>query len=219
MTMVNVIMKHNYVQYNDQQYKREEGLAMGAPSSAILTETFIQYMEHNHIVNILNKFHIQDYYRYVDDILMIYNEDTTNIDDMIGAFNLIHPNIQFTIEKQIHNALNYLDITIAITHKKLHFNIYRKPTTTDLMIHNDSCHLQEHKYLGIKYLIHKMNTYPISKENKSREAQYINIILKNNNYQLYTHKYNNKNKENTTNTAQKTKWATFTFTNKKDMHR
>jgi general stress protein 26 len=82
------------------------------------------------------------------------------------------------------------------------------------MMHNDSCHPQEHKYLGIKYLIDRMNTYPIFKENKSREAQYINIILKNNNYQLYTHKHNNKNKENTTNTAQKTKWATFTYTGK-----
>jgi hypothetical protein len=82
-------------------------------------------MEHNYIVNILRKYHIQDYYRYVDDILIVYNEDITNIDDMLIAFNLIHPNIQFTLEKQTHNTLNYLDITITITHKKLSFSIYR----------------------------------------------------------------------------------------------
>jgi hypothetical protein len=42
----------------------------------------------------------------------------------------------------------------------------------------------------------------------------INTILKNNNYQPYTHKYNTKNKESLTDTAQKTKWTTFTYTGK-----
>jgi hypothetical protein len=35
----------------NQQYKQNEGLAMGAPMSAILAEVFMQHQEHNHIVN------------------------------------------------------------------------------------------------------------------------------------------------------------------------
>jgi hypothetical protein len=41
---------------------------------------------------------------------------------------------------ETNNKLNYLDITINNKHNTLTFNIYRKPTTTDLIIHNDSCH-------------------------------------------------------------------------------
>jgi hypothetical protein len=38
---------------------------MGAPTSAILAEIFMQHHEHNYIINILQKHHIIDYYRYV----------------------------------------------------------------------------------------------------------------------------------------------------------
>jgi hypothetical protein len=71
------------------------------------------------------------------------------------------------------------------------FSIYRKPTTTDLIIHNDSCHPTDHtrKYSAIRYLINRMNTYPISTKSKHNELQLINTILHNNNYppQIHTH--------------------------------
>jgi hypothetical protein len=85
---------------------------MGAPTSAILAEIFIQCLEHNAIIQ---KHHILDYYRYVDDILIIYNENYTNIQNTLNDFNSVHPNIQYTMEKQIANKLNYLDVTIENT--------------------------------------------------------------------------------------------------------
>jgi hypothetical protein len=56
------------------------------------------------------------------------------------------------MKKQINNKLNYLDITIENTHNIFTFNIYRKPTTTDLTIYNDSCHPNEYKNAAIRYL-------------------------------------------------------------------
>jgi hypothetical protein len=47
---------------------------MGAPTSAILAETYIQHMEHKHIHPILNTQQIISYFRYVDDILIIYDK-------------------------------------------------------------------------------------------------------------------------------------------------
>jgi hypothetical protein len=49
-------------------YKQYNGLAMGAPTSAILSETFMQCLEHTVIVDILKKYQIIDYYRYVHDV-------------------------------------------------------------------------------------------------------------------------------------------------------
>jgi hypothetical protein len=40
------------------------------------------------------------------------------------------------MEKQIDNKLNYLDITIENIYHTFTFGIYKKPTTTDLIIHN-----------------------------------------------------------------------------------
>jgi hypothetical protein len=107
-----------------------------APTSAILAETFMQHQEHNYISNILQKHHVIDYYRYVDDMFIIYDEDLMKIDNMLKEFNSTHPNIQYTLEKQTGNILNYLDISIENRHNNFIFVIYRKPTTTDLIIHN-----------------------------------------------------------------------------------
>jgi hypothetical protein len=60
-------MQHNH------QYKQ-------APNLAILAEIFIQYLEHNHIINILKQHNITENYRYFNDILIVYNEDYTNVD-------------------------------------------------------------------------------------------------------------------------------------------
>jgi hypothetical protein len=200
------------MQHNDYQYKQNEELAMGAATSAILAEIFIQHLEHNYIVNILRRHHIIDYYRYVDDILTIYNEDYTNIEDTLTEFNSIHPSIQYTIEKQIDNKLNYLDISTENTHNTFTFKIYRKPTTTDLILHNDSCHPIEHKNAAIRDLFNRMNTYPISSKNKNQELQHIKTILQNNNYP--PHAYQNiKTKPNMNKTPiviPKQKWATST---------
>jgi hypothetical protein len=48
---------------------------MGAPTSAILAETFIQHMEHEHLYPILITHEIIGYYRYFDDIFIIYDQN------------------------------------------------------------------------------------------------------------------------------------------------
>jgi nucleoside-specific outer membrane channel protein Tsx len=146
----------------------------------------------------LQKDHILDYYRYVDDILIIYNKTYSNIQDTLNYFNSIHPNIKYTIETQIDNKLNYLDINIENTNNTFTFNIYRKSTTTDLIIQNDSCQPTEHKLSAMRYMTNRMNTYSISTENKHKETQIINTILHNNGYTPQLLSYKKKNTMNTT---------------------
>jgi hypothetical protein len=160
-------------------------------------------------MDILKKFQIIDYHRYVDDILIIYNTHTTNISDTLEEFNKIHLRIKFIIEEELNNKINFLDISITKTHTKLQLGIYRKHTTTDLLIHNDSCHPHEHKKAAINFLINRMNKYPII-HNKNNEETIIKTILNNNNnYPQNT--IQQKQKPSKKNSEQTRKWATFTF--------
>jgi hypothetical protein len=74
-----------------------------------------------------------------------------------------------TIIKETHNKLNDLDFTITNKHNQLTFGIYRKPTTTNLIINNNSCHPHEYEKSVTNYLINRMNTYPITHEDKDQE--------------------------------------------------
>jgi hypothetical protein len=85
-------------------------------------------MEHEHIYPILKLHEIIAYYRHVDDILVIYDQNKTNISQTLNEFNNKQPSIKFTIEIEQHKKISYLDITIHRKAKKSEFSIYRKPS-------------------------------------------------------------------------------------------
>jgi hypothetical protein len=145
------ITKQNYFSHNTI-YIQKEGLAMGVPSSVLIAEIFLQHTEHKHLTHLSQKGMIINFYRYVNDILIIYDSDHTNIQNILQDFNNLHPNLHFTAETEVDNNLNYLDITIHRTPYGLKNAIYRKPTFTDTIIPHNSNHPPTHKFAAVKYL-------------------------------------------------------------------
>jgi hypothetical protein len=45
MELINVILNHNYFQYNDKYFKPTPGIAMGSPTSSALADNYLQYFE------------------------------------------------------------------------------------------------------------------------------------------------------------------------------
>lgn len=64
---LNTIVKQNCIQFQNQYYRQNDGLTMGHPTSGMLAEIVVQYLEHNTIFSILMKHHIIDYF-HVNDI-------------------------------------------------------------------------------------------------------------------------------------------------------
>ena len=69
-------------------------------------------MEHLHLARLSTKHKIINYFRYVDDILMIFDSNHTNIQTVLDDFNAVHPKLKFPAEMESNNKINYLDITI-----------------------------------------------------------------------------------------------------------
>jgi hypothetical protein len=72
---------------------------MEAPTSSVLSEIHLQYLEHTAIFDILLQHQITGYYRYVDDILLIYDTRHTDKHEVLDQFNKINPKVQFTREQ------------------------------------------------------------------------------------------------------------------------
>jgi hypothetical protein len=62
-------------------------------SSAILSEIFIHNLEHNKIYQTIKKHNVLNYFRYVDDTLIIYDETKTDIDNVLTGFNNLYKNL------------------------------------------------------------------------------------------------------------------------------
>jgi hypothetical protein len=101
---------------------------MRAPTSSIFPELYLQFLENSTIYIFLLNYDIEGYFRYVDDILIVYEEEKTNIDTLFECFNNISPKLKFTVEKEIEQKINFLDITINREPNKMSIDIYRNPT-------------------------------------------------------------------------------------------
>jgi hypothetical protein len=106
-----IIIDQNYFQFMDETYLQHEGLAMGAPTFSILSEFYLQHLENFKIYNLLINYNVMGYFRCADDVLIIYNESTTDIDDILKCFNNLTPKLKFTIGKEMGGRINFLDIT------------------------------------------------------------------------------------------------------------
>ena len=94
---------------------QKEELAMGAPTSGLIAEFFLQIIENIHLTHLSDKHMFAGYFSYVDDILLIYDSNHTNIQDISKDLNTLQPNLKFTTETETDNKLNYLNINIHIT--------------------------------------------------------------------------------------------------------
>jgi hypothetical protein len=81
--------------------------------------------------------------------------------------------------------------------------IYRKPTTTDIIIPNDSCYPWEHKTAAIRYYCNRKKTYKLTPEGRQNERYNIRQILRSNKYNASSLKKSNKEKEQKQNNQMK----------------
>ena len=98
LKLLKVIIEQNYFQFMGKTYTQHDGLAMGAPTSSILSEFFLQHLENSKIYDILLNYNIVGYFQYVDDLLIIYNERKADIEELLYRFNDITTKLNFTIE-------------------------------------------------------------------------------------------------------------------------
>jgi hypothetical protein len=101
----------------------------------------------------------------------------------------LQTSLQFTIEHEQNEQINYLDITIHRQQSNFGFDIYRKPTTTNHIIPNDSCHPLEHKLSAIQFLTNRVeNTRSVTSRKKKNSIPY-NISYKLTNTTAPTYEY------------------------------
>jgi Tfp pilus assembly major pilin PilA len=127
-TLLSVILKQNYLQFNNKYYQPNKGVTIGSPICGSVAEIFLQYYENLLIKNQLDT-NINYYNRYVDDILIIYDSTKISATRISEYLNNIHKNLQFKQTDEDHNTISFLDLLVTRNHLNLTIDIYRKPTS------------------------------------------------------------------------------------------
>ena len=132
-------------------------------------------------------------------------------------------NIQFTIEHEEDNKINFLDLTIIKKGNKFQYKIYRKPTTTDLTINAESYHPYSQKLAAFHSFINRLINIPLEADDFEDELNTIKYIATRNGFSstlidtlLKKHlkdKHNNKNKLKINRNTNIVKYISAEYTN------
>ena len=148
-----------------------------------MAEMFLDNLENKFISkNIFFKKHVIFYARYVDDIIVIFKGDKAQILSFLGFLNTLHPKIIFTYELELNSTLPFLDLKLKIIDQKLHFSIFRKPTTTSHLIPYNSFHPFCHKVAAFHSFFHRLFSIPLSNVDFIEEINTIFYLAYINNY-------------------------------------
>ena len=137
--------------FNGKFYNQIDGVAMGSPLAPVLANIFMSFYESKW----LNEYNLNKpkfYLRYVDDIVPAFDKEQDLL-DFLNFLNKRHPNIKFTIEKQINHSIAFLDVFISgIDNENLTLQTYHKSTYTRLLLNFKSFTSFSYKISSIKCL-------------------------------------------------------------------
>jgi hypothetical protein len=224
MALLDIILRQNYFTFNSQIYQPDKGVAMGSPISGTMAEVFPKHLEKTIIKHLIDSQILSFYTRYVDDILLIYDSAHITPDNILKYVDTIHNSIQLSPTWESNDMVHFLDLSIARKPTHLEITIYRKPTTTNMTINFLSNHPLQHKIAAYRFLIQRMLTLPINRDQQLEEWQCIQHIACCNNFppsllnrlkQKMQRSLSQQKPPTTTTTTTEsngTKWATLTYT-------
>lgn len=188
-TLINFdLYESSYFKFNNILYKQNKGIPMGSNTSSLYSEIYIDLIIYKHMEELLNIGLIK-ITKYCDDFLIIAKPGT---EDKIKTFLESILKLQFTINLMINNSITYLDLNISynINTNNIIVDWYKKPITSNRLIHFSSFHDMDIKINTIRarllkailitdpeYLKNPMNTIILEIKNNQYPFHIIKNIL------------------------------------------
>ncbi|KER22880.1 hypothetical protein T265_09113 [Opisthorchis viverrini] len=135
-TMDECIPEESKLTFNNQIYRKKNGVAMGSLRGPILSDFFMSKLETQKLEALIGRLTL--YRRYVDDIFVLADEAISTT-DVLSSFNSVHANIKVTIESEQNGQLSFLDVNVKKkTDGTIQRKVHRKQTWKGQYIHSDS---------------------------------------------------------------------------------
>ena len=180
--LLKFILNNSYCQFNDKPYLQIQGIPMGDNASVCLANLFCSVFLDQTIANCR---YITQYYRYIDDIFIIWNGPREEIQPFIDFWDTLS-SLTLELVDVSASKINYLDITIyKETYTNiLHTSLFHKPISKFNYLSPSSCHpphilsgwiyaeIQRHYRLNTNPTIRFIKLYDFKKKLLTRGYKY-----------------------------------------------
>ena len=129
----------NNFEFNGKHYLQKKGSSMGSKRSCRYADVFMDDFETRFIYPRIHNKNMA-YYRFVDDIFMIWTGTEAELLSFFKEINTVHDSIKFDCNYSKENV-NFLDTTVFKNERRtLSTKLYTKPTDRPGYIHSKSYH-------------------------------------------------------------------------------
>ena len=145
--LASLVLKNNVFEHNGKIYRQKQGTAMGTKFAPPYAITFMGEFEENALANFELKPFV--WWRYIDDIFMVWQHGEEELLKFIEYLNSIHPTLKFTYSYSAE-SVDFLDVCVSKFGVTLKTDLFVKETDTHQYLHYNSCHTF-HTKKGIPY--------------------------------------------------------------------
>lgn len=170
------ISENNIFMYEDTFYKQKHGLAMGCSLSGILAEFVLDDLLDTIIPTLPTRPTFLK--KYVDDIIAAIPPE--KIETTLEILNQNKQKIQFTVEKEENNKINFLDMTLIRKEINLEINWYSKDLASGRLLNYFSAHPGKMIYNTAVAFAHRVIKLSNTNFHKQNYAKIKETLLKNN---------------------------------------
>ena len=144
-----LVLTSNHFKFLAQNYLQMSGTAMGTKMAPSYANLFMGVLEQQMLSSY--KYKPLAYFRYVDDIFMIWTEGEETLNEFLTHCNNQNKHIQFeqTISK---NSIPFVDVSVILENGKLTTDLYSKPTDKHQYLYSTSCH-PKHTKTSLPYCL------------------------------------------------------------------
>jgi hypothetical protein len=127
MVLARFVLTHSFIscpEISVHPFLQLIGTAMGTPFAVVYANIHMFFIE----TSIVNSFpdYVRQYSRFLDDGLTFWDGSDEDFAVFSTAFNAVDPSIQYIWSDCSKSAVT-LDLSIQISHDKIHFEVYHKP--------------------------------------------------------------------------------------------
>ncbi|CAF4454753.1 unnamed protein product [Rotaria sp. Silwood2] len=169
--------------FNNKYYDQCDGVSMGTPLAAIFAEVFMAHFEETYLPILLNCENpkLLAWRRYVDDTFVIAKMDVDK-EKIQQTLNSFQPCIQFTVQPETNATIAFLDVLVKRHENGFDTTVYRKKTSTKLMLKWHSLVPRAHKTASIAPLVTRAIRICSTFQLLHNEFEYIRLMAAYNDY-------------------------------------
>ncbi|CAJ0922858.1 unnamed protein product [Ranitomeya imitator] len=139
LTLLEFVLRRNFFLFGDDFFLQLRGTAMGSNVAPTYANIFMAVLEDRFVYSSILWRHVRAWWRYIDDIFVIWEGSLQELFDFQTYLNQIHSELQFTLTHSM-TQVQFLDTLVYKEMGRLRTDIFVKETDRNSLLMFDSNH-------------------------------------------------------------------------------